>query len=591
MYFRAINMTLDFINENIILSLKDFSLSFINDDESNLVVNDVSFNLKKGTTLGIVGESGSGKTVTTLSLIKLLNYPPAKIISGKAILKTDNSKVDLLSLNQNQLIKYRGKKISCIFQTPMTSLNPSMRCGKQVEEMFKIHSNLSKKESYLQTIELFKEVNLPRPEHIYRSYPFEISGGQRQRVMIAMAIACKPDILIADEPTTALDVVVQKNIIELLIDLQKKYGTSIIFISHNLGIIKEIADYTLVMKNGEVVEYGTTDQIFNNPQNTYTMGLIACKPNVYYKLKKLPTVEEIENLHTQNSNFNVKDYINSLKIEEDYKLGNNKEGLEENKRENLLEIKDLCVYYKISNSLLKKNKKYVKAVNNVNLQIKKGETLGLLGESGCGKSSLSRAIIGLEEPTSGEIFFEGAEISNSRKKNKTKVNKDIQMIFQDPYSSLNPKKTVGSALLEPLKVHNIFNNKKDQKDRIFYLLDKVGLKSSDINKYPHEFSGGQRQRICIARALTMNPKLLICDEPVSSLDVSVQAMVLNLLAQLKEELDLTILFISHDVAVVRHISDKIAVMKDGIIIEVNDPINLIYNQSNDYINNLIKSSL
>lgn len=584
-------MTLDFINENIILSLKDFSLSFINDDESNLVVNDVSFNLKKGTTLGIVGESGSGKTVTTLSLIKLLNYPPAKIISGKAILKTDNSKVDLLSLNQNQLIKYRGKKISCIFQTPMTSLNPSMRCGKQVEEMFKIHSNLSKKESYLQTIELFKEVNLPRPEHIYRSYPFEISGGQRQRVMIAMAIACKPDILIADEPTTALDVVVQKNIIELLIDLQKKYGTSIIFISHNLGIIKEIADYTLVMKNGEVVEYGTTDQIFNNPQNTYTMGLIACKPNVYYKLKKLPTVEEIENLHTQNSNFNVKDYINSLKIEEDYKLGNNKEGLEENKRENLLEIKDLCVYYKISNSLLKKNKKYVKAVNNVNLQIKKGETLGLLGESGCGKSSLSRAIIGLEEPTSGEIFFEGAEISNSRKKNKTKVNKDIQMIFQDPYSSLNPKKTVGSALLEPLKVHNIFNNKKDQKDRIFYLLDKVGLKSSDINKYPHEFSGGQRQRICIARALTMNPKLLICDEPVSSLDVSVQAMVLNLLAQLKEELDLTILFISHDVAVVRHISDKIAVMKDGIIIEVNDPINLIYNQSNDYINNLIKSSL
>jgi peptide/nickel transport system ATP-binding protein len=584
-------MTLDFINENIILSLKDFSLSFINDDESNLVVNDVSFNLKKGTTLGIVGESGSGKTVTTLSLIKLLNYPPAKIISGKAILKTDNSKVDLLSLNQNQLIKYRGKKISCIFQTPMTSLNPSMRCGKQVEEMFKIHSNLSKKESYLQTIELFKEVNLPRPEHIYRSYPFEISGGQRQRVMIAMAIACKPDILIADEPTTALDVVVQKNIIELLIDLQKKYGTSIIFISHNLGIIKEIADYTLVMKNGEVVEYGTTDQIFNNPQNTYTMGLIACKPNVYYKLKKLPTVEEIENLHTQNSNFNVKDYINSLKIEEDYKLGNNKEGLEENKRENLLEIKDLCVYYKISNSLLKKNKKYVKAVNNVNLQIKKGETLGLLGESGCGKSSLSRAIIGLEEPTSGEIFFEGAEISNSRKKNKTKVNKDIQMIFQDPYSSLNPKKTVGSALLEPLKVHNIFNIKKDQKDRIFYLLDKVGLKSSDINKYPHEFSGGQRQRICIARALTMNPKLLICDEPVSSLDVSVQAMVLNLLAQLKEELDLTILFISHDVAVVRHISDKIAVMKDGIIIEVNDPINLIYNQSNDYINNLIKSSL
>ncbi|MGI6717656.1 MAG: dipeptide ABC transporter ATP-binding protein [Bacteroidales bacterium] len=584
-------MTLDFINENIILSLKDFSLSFINDDESNLVVNDVSFNLKKGTTLGIVGESGSGKTVTTLSLIKLLNYPPAKIISGKAILKTDNSKVDLLSLNQNQLIKYRGKKISCIFQTPMTSLNPSMRCGKQVEEMFKIHSNLSKKESYLQTIELFKEVNLPRPEHIYRSYPFEISGGQRQRVMIAMAIACKPDILIADEPTTALDVVVQKNIIELLIDLQKKYGTSIIFISHNLGIIKEIADYTLVMKNGEVVEYGTTDQIFNNPQNTYTMGLIACKPNVYYKLKKLPTVEEIENLHTQNSNFNVKDYINSLKIEEDYKLENNKEGLEENKRENLLEIKDLCVYYKISNSLLKKNKKYVKAVNNVNLQIKKGETLGLLGESGCGKSSLSRAIIGLEEPTSGEIFFEGAEISNSRKKNKTKVNKDIQMIFQDPYSSLNPKKTVGSALLEPLKVHNIFNNKKDQKDRIFYLLDKVGLKSSDINKYPHEFSGGQRQRICIARALTMNPKLLICDEPVSSLDVSVQAMVLNLLAQLKEELDLTILFISHDVAVVRHISDKIAVMKDGIIIEVNDPINLIYNQSNDYINNLIKSSL
>lgn len=584
-------MTSNLKNENIILSLKDFSLSFINDNESNLVVDNVSFNLKKGTTLGIVGESGSGKTVTTLSLIKLLNYPPAQINSGKAILKTNNTKVDLLSLNQKQLIKYRGEKISCIFQTPMTSLNPTMKCGKQVEEMFKIHSNLTKKESYLETIKLFKEVDLPRPEHIYKSYPFEISGGQRQRVMIAMAIACKPDVLIADEPTTALDVIVQKNIIELLKDLQKKYGTSIIFISHNLGIIKEIAHYTLVMKNGKVVEYGTTDQIFNNPKETYTMGLIACKPNVYYKLKKLPTVEEIEDLHIKDKNFNVNKYINSLKLDDEEILLRKNKFSENDDKDILLNIKDLCVFYKMSNSLLKKNRKYVKAVNNVNLQIKRGETLGLLGESGCGKSTLSKAITGLEKPTFGEIYFEGKEISNLSRKKRAIVNKDIQMIFQDPYSSLNPKKTVGSALLEPLKVHNIIENKKDQKERILYLLNKVGLKSSDFNKYPHEFSGGQRQRICIARALTMNPKLLICDEPVSSLDVSVQAMVLNLLVQLKEELNLTILFISHDVAVVRHISDNIAVMKDGIIIEVNDPINLIYNQSNDYINNLIKSSL
>ncbi|MDL2238684.1 ABC transporter ATP-binding protein [Bacteroidales bacterium OttesenSCG-928-K03] len=569
---------------NNILSLEGFSLSFLSDNVYNEVVENVSFSVQKGKTLGIVGESGSGKTVTTLSLIKLLDYPPARINKGKAEFNIDGESVDLLSLPEKKLVKYRGKKISCIFQTPMTSLNPSMRCGHQITEILKIHLGLSNKEAYEETIRLFEEVRLPRPEDIFKSYPHEISGGQRQRVMIAMAVACRPDILIADEPTTALDVSVQKSIIELLKDLQEKYKMSIIFISHNLGIVRAIADYVIVMNQGKIVETNTAENIFNNPQQAYTMGLMACKPPLNFNLKYLPTVEEVERLKENNPNFSVNEYINSLKIEKDFHIDKDKEKL-------LLSVQNLKVYYPQKVNIFGKAKTFVKAVDDISFDIYDGETLSLLGESGCGKSTTARVIAGLLYPTAGQIFFNNENISTLRGKKRIRISKEIQMVFQDPYSSLNPKKTIGQALMEPLRVHKILDNEKQRREKVDYLLDVVGMKTSDFDKYPHEFSGGQRQRVCIARALTLNPKLLVCDEPVSSLDVSVQAKVLNLLQKLKEDFNLSMLFISHDIAVVRHVSDRISVMKEGAIIESENPLNLISNPQNAYTKNLINSSL
>ncbi|MDR2085471.1 MAG: ABC transporter ATP-binding protein [Bacteroidales bacterium] len=565
-----------------ILSLEGFSLSFLSDDVYNEVVDNVSFAVKKGKTLGIVGESGSGKTVTTLSLIKLLDYPPARIDEGKADFSIDGETVDLLSLPEKKLVKYRGKRISCIFQTPMTSLNPSMRCGHQITEILKIHLKLNKKDAYDETIRLFNEVRLPRPEHIFKSYPHEISGGQRQRVMIAMAIACRPDILIADEPTTALDVSVQKSIIELLKDIQEKYQMSIIFISHNLGIVRAIADYVIVMNKGKVVETNTAENIFNHPQQAYTMGLMACKPPLNFNLKYLPTVEDVEKLKEKNPNFSVNEYIKSLIIDKNFSIDN------ENK---ILSVQNLKVYYPQKVNSFGNVKKYIKAVDDISFDIYDGETLSLLGESGCGKSTTARVIAGLLYPTSGSIFFNNYDISNLRGRKRIGFCKEIQMVFQDPYSSLNPKKTVGQAMMEPLRVHKILDNEKQRKEKVNYLLDVVGMNPNDFDKYPHEFSGGQRQRVCIARALTLNPKLLICDEPVSSLDVSVQAKVLNLLQKLKEDFKLSMLFISHDIAVVRHVSERISVMKDGAIIESANPFNLISNPQNPYTENLIKSSL
>ena len=570
--------------ENI-LSLKDFSLSFLSDDVYNKVVENVSFTVERGKTLGVVGESGSGKTVTTLSLIKLLDYPPAKIDGGEAEFFVDGKAVDLLSVSDKKLIKFRGKRISCIFQTPMTSLNPSMRCGHQITEILKLHLGLGKKDAYNETIRLFEEVRLPRPEHIFKSYPHEISGGQRQRIMIAMAIACKPDILIADEPTTALDVSVQKSIIELLKNLQTKYKMSIIFISHNLGIVRAIADYVVVMNKGKIVETNTAENIFKNPQQAYTMGLLACKPPLNFNLKHLPTVEDVEKLKESKPDFSVNDYIKSLIIDKSTSDNTFKD------KDIILSVKNLKVYYPQKVNIFGKVKTFVKAVDDISFDIHDGETLSLLGESGCGKSTTARVIAGLLYPTSGEIFFNNNNISTLRGKKRIGVCKEIQMVFQDPYSSLNPTKTIGQALMEPLNVHKILGNEKQRKEKVNYLLDVVGMSTKDFHKYPHEFSGGQRQRVCIARALTLNPKLLICDEPVSSLDVSVQAKVLNLLQQLKEDFKLSMLFISHDIAVVRHVSDIISVMQNGTIIETSNPFNLISNPKDLYTKNLIKSSL
>ncbi|MBO4744361.1 MAG: ABC transporter ATP-binding protein [Bacteroidales bacterium] len=566
-----------------ILTLKDFSLSFLSDEVYKKVVENVSFTVNRGKILGIVGESGSGKTVTTLSLIKLLDYPPARIDSGEAVFTDKNgNETNLLDVPEKSLINFRGHRISCIFQTPMTSLNPSIRCGKQVTEALRIHLHKTKEEAYNETIELFKEVGLPRPEHIFKSYPHEISGGQRQRVMIAIAIACHPDIIIADEPTTALDVSVQKRIINLLKSLQQKHNIAVIMISHNLGIIHEIADYVVVMNKGKVVETGTADDIFNRPQCPYTMGLLACRPPLRSRLRHLPTIEDIEACSSKDKNFDVKQYIDSLTIKETEPKKFDKP---------LLTVENLIIRYPKSHNFFGKTTSYVNAVNDISFIIHEGETLGILGESGCGKSTTANAVAGLLKPTSGKIIFKGTDILSINRKEKKQICREIQMVFQDPYSSLNPKLSVGSILMEPLIVHNILDTNSQRMEKIKYLLDKVGLSQSDFYKYPHEFSGGQRQRICIARALTLDPKLLICDEPVSSLDVSVQAKVLNLLQQLMNEFGLSMMFITHDIAVVNHVSDNLIVMKDGAIIEKGTPFDIINNPKEEYTQNLISSTL
>ena len=566
-----------------ILTLKDFSLSFLSDEVYKKVVENVSFTVNRGKILGIVGESGSGKTVTTLSLIKLLDYPPARIDSGEAVFTDKNgNETNLLDVPEKSLINFRGHRISCIFQTPMTSLNPSIRCGKQVTEALRIHLHKTKEEAYNETIELFKEVGLPRPEHIFKSYPHEISGGQRQRVMIAIAIACHPDIIIADEPTTALDVSVQKRIINLLKSLQQKHNIAVIMISHNLGIIHEIADYVVVMNKGKVVETGTADDIFNRPQCPYTMGLLACRPPLRSRLRHLPTIEDIEACSSKDKNFDVKQYIDSLTIKETEPKKFDKP---------LLTVENLIIRYPKSHNFFGKTTSYVNAVNDISFIIHEGETLGILGESGCGKSTTANAVAGLLKPTSGKIIFKGTDILSINRKEKKQICREIQMVFQDPYSSLNPKLSVGSILMEPLIVHNILDTTSQRMEKIKYLLDKVGLSQSDFYKYPHEFSGGQRQRICIARALTLDPKLLICDEPVSSLDVSVQVKVLNLLQQLMNEFGLSMMFITHDIAVVNHVSDNLIVMKDGAIIEKGTPFDIINNPKEEYTQNLISSTL
>lgn len=581
-------------HDNEILKLYNFSLSFLSDNVYRNVVSNISLTVERGKTLGVVGESGSGKTVTVMSLIKLLNYPPAKIDSGEALFTDkDGNVVDLLALDEEKLIFYRGKKISCVFQNPMTSLNPSMKCGRQVTEVLDVKD---KNEAFNETIKIFKEVGLPRPEYIFDSYPHQISGGQRQRVMIAIAIACKPDILIADEPTTALDVRIQKKIIDLLKNLQKKYNMSIIMISHNLGIIREIADYVVVMKYGKVVETGDVSSVFSNPKHPYTMGLLACRPPLHSKLKFLPTVEDIEEKTAKIPDFSIDSYIETLKLPvADTKMGAVNVIADDVSKHlddaEILKVNNLVVRYAKHFNFFGNPNDFVYAVNDVSFKIRFGETLGILGESGCGKSTIAKTICNLLKPFSGEILFDNVDILKLHSKKRKLLCEKIQMVFQDPYSSLNPKITVGEALIEPLKVHNILDNYNQRKEKVLYLMSKVGLSPSDFYKYPYEFSGGQRQRICIARALTLDPKLLICDEPVSSLDVSVQAKVLNLLQQLKEDFNLSMLFITHDIAVVNHVADNVIIMKNGIIVEENTPFNIIENSQNEYTKSLISSSL
>jgi peptide/nickel transport system ATP-binding protein len=468
-----------------------------------------------------------------------------------------------------------------IFQEPMTSLNPVFTCGHQVQEALRLHLKIGKKEAVQKTIDLFRQVRLPNPEQLFRRYPHQLSGGQKQRVMIAMAMSCEPSLLICDEPTTALDVTVQKTILQLIKELQQTRQMGVIFITHDLGVVAEVADRAVVMYRGEIVESGPVATLFNNPQHPYTKGLLACRPVLHPKGERLPIVSDfLEN----NRPFDTVRYIQPA-VEP---AVSNEPETAAAKRP-FIQVSRLNVWFPSKKNLLGKPLDFVKAIDNIRFEIYKGETLGLVGESGCGKTTLGRTLLGLIQPTSGSVYYDGADLSKIDAATMKEMRKDIQIIFQDPYSSLNPRLTIGSAIAEPLKVHNIINNSGQRKDRVVELLEKVNLKAEHFHRYPHEFSGGQRQRIVIARALALNPKFIVCDESVSALDVSVQAQVLNLLNDLKAEMGFTIVFISHDLSVVRYISDRIMVMNKGKIEEIGDAEQVYFNPQKEYTRQLIAS--
>ena len=558
-----------------LLRINDLSIDFVSESGTTSALKNISLSVNRSEILAIVGESGSGKSVTALSILKLL-AKTAKFTSGEIFFSEDgNNEIDLVRLPKKELQKVRGNKIAMIFQEPMTSLNPVFTCGNQVAESIQLHKKISTNEAKQQAIEWFKKVKLPEPEKVFSKYPHQLSGGQKQRVMIAMAICCKPSLLICDEPTTALDVTVQKNILQLIKELQEEQKMGVIFITHDLGVVSEIADKIAVMYKGNIVETNSRNEIFANPQHPYTKGLLACRPVFHQKGERLPVVSDfLEEKKTQIKSPNEKQEIRNI---------------EKAKTETLLHVKNLSVWFPVKKNLLGKSISFTKAVDDVSFEVIKGETLGLVGESGCGKTTLGRTMLRLIEPTAGEIIYNGIDLTKKTSDEIISLRKDIQLVFQDPYSSLNPRLTIGSAISEPLKVHGEYKTDKQRKEKVIDLLEKVNLDSKHFHRYPHEFSGGQRQRIVIARALALNPSFIICDEPVSALDVSVQAQVLNLLNDIKKEFGFTTIFISHDLAVVRYISDRIMVMHKGKIVEHGTADEVYYHPKNEYTKNLIDS--
>lgn len=557
-----------------LLSIKNLTVDFITQDSSTRAVDNISFDVPMGKTVGIVGESGSGKSVTSLAVMRLLPQPPARI-SGEVLFDGQ----DLLKYSDDQMRAIRGNKISMIFQEPMTSLNPVFKTGAQVAETLMLHRGLNKKEAWEKAIDLFNEVGIPNPTQKVHAYPHEMSGGQKQRVMIAMAIACDPKLLICDEPTTALDVTIQKQVIELLKKLQEQHKMSMLFITHDLGVIADVADDVVVMYRSKMVEKDKTRSIFETSHHPYTKGLIACRPDLGANPKRLLTVSDF-----------MDEAGNSLKVtrervqvfEKDYEAKNNNPVL--------LEIKDIHTHFPIKGGLLGRQIGEVKAVNGVSFQLKRGKTLGLVGESGCGKTTLGRTILRLVEPTAGSIIYDGKDITKIGQEEMRLLRRKMQIIFQDPYSSLNPRMTVGEILTEPLVVHGLGGGKSERLAAAKELMEKVGLKANQLNRYPHEFSGGQRQRICIARALMLRPEFVICDESVSALDVSIQAQVLNLLLDLQQEFKLTYIFISHDLGVVNFISDEVGVMNGGKLVEM-DRADRIYKQPREEYTKTLLSAI
>ncbi len=553
-----------------LLKVNKLSVSFGQPPRQTQVINQISFDLHSNEILGIVGESGSGKSITSMAIMGLLPKTNCHVNNGEVIFNSQ----DLLHTSESDFQKIRGNAISMVFQEPMSALNPSMKCGKQVAEIIRNHKKINAKATRGEVLDLFSKVKLPNPDRIYNAYPHELSGGQKQRVVIAIAIACSPKILIADEPTTALDVTVQNDILQLLAEIQKTTKMSIIFISHDLSLVSSIADRVAVMYRGDLIEINSTEALFNSPSHTYTKALIATKPTLNKRLKRLPTVENIlSGNHT-----------------EEYIIHQEREAFHKTlySQNPLLEIKDLSKFYTINTGFFSRQKQFT-AVDCVNFKLYPGETLGLVGESGCGKSTLSNAILMLDPPSEGQILFEQQCVTSLNKSALKKLRKDIQIIFQDPFASLNPKIPVGKAILEPMIVHEIGNTNKERIAEVKQLLTQVGLKEADYYKYPHEFSGGQRQRIGIARAIAVHPKLIICDESVSALDISVQAQVLNLLNDLKNEYGFSYIFISHDLTVVKYMSDRLMVMQKGEIIEKGEADQVYNSPQKSYTKKLINA--
>jgi len=597
------SLSVDFISENArrLASSRNSSKAGPARQEITHAVKNISFTVNRGEITALVGESGSGKTVTALSILQLLASPPASYSSGEILFSEDNNHFeDLLRKDRKELKHIRGNKISMIFQEPMSSLNPVFTCGQQVMEAILSHKKISKEEARLQTVEWLSRVRLPQPKNIFYRYPHQLSGGQKQRVMIAMAMCCRPALLICDEPTTALDVTVQKTILELIRQLQKEQNMGVLFITHDLGVVAEIADKAAVMYKGEIVEQNSISEIFNRPQHPYTKALLACRPVNHQRGERLPVVSDFLQIESQNPGVNSqkipgpKEQATSNPVRPGHpggqQLMTSPQGLPgSNQPITLLRVKDLSIWFPLKRNLFGKTLEFIKAVDNISFEVYKGETLGLVGESGCGKTTLGRALLRLIEPTKGKIIYAGHDLTAKKGDELNSLRKEIQIVFQDPYSSLNPRMTIGSAIAEPMKVHQLFRKAKERKNRVAELLQKVDLGPEHFNRYPHEFSGGQRQRIVIARALSLNPSFIVCDESVSALDVSIQAQVLNMLNDLKKEFGFTIIFISHDLSVVRYISDRIMVMNKGKIEESGSADDIYFNPQKEYTKKLIAS--
>ena len=558
-----------------LLSITDLCIQFKTEEGIVTAVENSSFTIHPSEIVALVGESGSGKSVTSLAIMQLLPHQQTIYKSGEIIFNKNDSAINLLQLSETELRKIRGNEIAMIFQEPMTSLNPVFTCGSQVMEAIQLHQKVNKEEARKRTIHLFEKVKLPNPEVMLHRYPHQLSGGQKQRVMIAMAMSCNPALLIADEPTTALDVTVQKTILQLIKELQKDTGMAVLFITHDLGVVQDIADKVVVMYKSEIVEQGTSNEIFTQPKHPYTKALLACRPGLHPKGKRLPIVSDF--MEVENGKVKVEN--------EELQISN----IKHQTNTALIKVENLNIWFPEQKKLFGKSSSFIKAVNNISFEVYAGETLGLVGESGCGKTTLGRALLRLVEPTSGSIILNGEDILIKPLSVFKKQRKDLQIVFQDPYSSLNPRITIGKAIAEPMMVHGLQSGKKQAKEKVVELLEKVNLKASHYNRYPHEFSGGQRQRIVIARALALQPSFIVWDESVSALDVSVQAQVLNLLNDLKKEFGFTSIFISHDLSVVRYLCDRIIVMNKGMIEETGTASDIYLHPQTDYTRQLLEA--